>query len=155
MSASCLIVTYHYVRATEDTLFPTLKALAPNDFERQLDVLEKANNFISCAELEAAIFEGGKLPEQAVLLTFDDGFRDHADVVYPILQRRGIPAIFFIAGDTLESEPRLLNVHKTHFLLAALGAEGFVARVNDGLRELRVTTEAEARPPAESYRYDT
>ncbi len=155
MSDSCLVVTYHYVRVTEDTLFPTLKALAPNDFERQLDVLENAHNFIGCAELEAAILEGGKLPERAVLLTFDDGFRDHADVVYPILQRRGIPATFFIAGDTLEPEPRLLNVHKTHFLLAALGAEGFVARVNDGLQALRVTTESDSRPPAEIYRYDT
>ena len=59
MSDSCLVVTYHYVRVTEDTIFPTLKALAPNDFERQLDVLGKAHNFIDCAELEAAIVEGG------------------------------------------------------------------------------------------------
>jgi peptidoglycan/xylan/chitin deacetylase (PgdA/CDA1 family) len=155
VSDSCLVVTYHYVRVTEDTIFPTLKALAPNDFERQLDVLGKAHNFIDCAELEAAILEDGKLPQRAVLLTFDDGFRDHADVVYPILRRRGIPAVFFIAGDTLESEPRLLNVHKTHFLLAELGAEGFVSQVNDGLQDLRVTTELDSLPPAEIYRYDT
>lgn len=155
MSESCLIVTYHYVRDTKETAFPSLKALSPHDFERQLDELGRAHQFIDCAALEAAIAGNAKLPPRAVLLTFDDGFRDHVDVVYPILKRRGVPAVFFVTGDTLSSEPRLLNVHKTHFLLAKLGAEDFVARVNKELQSLQFNAQEDSQPPDEVYRYDT
>ncbi len=33
-----------------------------------------------------------------VLLTFDDGFRNHADVVAPILRKHATPALFFISS---------------------------------------------------------
>jgi peptidoglycan/xylan/chitin deacetylase (PgdA/CDA1 family) len=33
-----------------------------------------------------------------ILLTFDDGFRNNAEVVAPILRRAGIPAVFFVCS---------------------------------------------------------
>jgi peptidoglycan/xylan/chitin deacetylase (PgdA/CDA1 family) len=33
-----------------------------------------------------------------VLLTFDDGFRNNAEVVAPILRRHGVPAVFFVSS---------------------------------------------------------
>lgn len=39
-----------------------------------------------------------------VALTFDDGFRNHCDVVYPILRRRSIPATFFVCADLVGTE---------------------------------------------------
>ena len=34
-----------------------------------------------------------------VALTFDDGFRNNADIVFPVLARLGLPATFFLATD--------------------------------------------------------
>jgi peptidoglycan/xylan/chitin deacetylase (PgdA/CDA1 family) len=42
---------------------------------------------------EQPIRAGGR---QQVLLTFDDGFRNHAECVAPFLRRHGVPAMFFV-----------------------------------------------------------
>jgi len=37
----------------------------------------------------------GSMPRRSVLFTFDDGFREVYDIIYPILFKKGIPAVFF------------------------------------------------------------
>ena len=128
MSGSCLVVMYHYVRDSAATAFPAIRALSPADFERQLDWLQREFTLIGADELEAAL-AGTALPPRAALLTFDDGFAEHHDVVLPILRRRGLRGIFFVAGAASGPERRMLAVHKTHFLLARLGAEAFARAV--------------------------
>jgi len=125
VSGSCLVVMYHYVRDTETTPFPAIRALSPADFARQLDWLQAGYRLVSAADVEAAVEGHAALPPRAALLTFDDGFVDHHSVVLPILQTRGLTGLFFVAGDCVAPVPRLLGVHKTHFLLAALGADAF------------------------------
>lgn len=39
----------------------------------------------------------GTLPARAAIVTFDDGYRDNAEVAVPILQRHGLQAAFFVA----------------------------------------------------------
>jgi peptidoglycan/xylan/chitin deacetylase (PgdA/CDA1 family) len=38
----------------------------------------------------------------AVLVTFDDGYRDYHDLAYPVLKRLGIPAIVFLATSFMD-----------------------------------------------------
>ncbi len=122
---SCMVVMYHYVRDSASTTFPDIRALAPALFEQQLDWLQAHYTVIGVPELEAALRGEAVLPDQAALLTFDDGFVDHHDVVFPILRRRGLSGAFFLTQNACEPSYRLLGVHKTHFLLALLGAEAF------------------------------
>jgi peptidoglycan/xylan/chitin deacetylase (PgdA/CDA1 family) len=39
---------------------------------------------------------GASLPENAVLITFDDGYRDVIDNALPVLQKHGFPAVIFV-----------------------------------------------------------
>ena len=131
-----MVVMYHYVRESAATRFPGIRALPPPLFERQLDWLQANYAVVGVPELEAAIDRRGRLPSDAALLTFDDGFVDHYETVLPILRDRGLEGVFFMSGDTCGPSPRLLGVHKTHFLLAHLGAESFGRAVLSECREI-------------------
>ena len=137
MSARCLVVMYHYVRDSASTPFPRVRALPPDVFERQLDWLQKEYCVIALDDLETALDGRGTLPANAALLTFDDGVADHYEVVFPILRRRGLSGVFFLAQQPYEEVPRVLGVHKVHFLLAHLGAEALAEAVRQE-RELAV-----------------
>ncbi|WP_344572699.1 polysaccharide deacetylase family protein, partial [Winogradskya humida] len=56
-------------------------------------------------------------PKNAALLTFDDGFADHYETVYPILKQRGIQGCFFPPSEPIENDI-VLNTHKIHTILA-------------------------------------
>jgi peptidoglycan/xylan/chitin deacetylase (PgdA/CDA1 family) len=143
-----LVVMYHYVRDPDRTPYPALKTLRVEDFDRQLQWLAA-----SWAPVPYERFRGAGRPEAAALLTFDDGLVDHYATVFPRLRDRGWSGVFFVAGGALADTPSLLNVHRTQFLLAALGAEAFS-------REVRAAVaRAGAGEPAlewhrDVYRYD-
>lgn len=132
---SCLAVMYHYVRDGAATRFPAIRALPPDYFRQQLDWLQRTHRLISIAEFEQAMLGRGTLPAGAAILTFDDGFVDHYETVLPELQRRGLDGVFFLSHGACAAPQRVLGVHKTHFLIAALGAEAFGREV---WRETRV-----------------
>ena len=125
MNGDCLVVMYHYVRDSDGSEFPGIRALTPDFFDLQLDWLEEHYEVIDVARLEAALNGGPPLPPAAALLTFDDGFVDHYQTVFPRLRARGLGGAFFPSQDACGDSPRLLGVHKAHFLLARLGAEAF------------------------------
>jgi peptidoglycan/xylan/chitin deacetylase (PgdA/CDA1 family) len=64
-------------------------------FERQIVFLKRNCTFIHASQY--ALSKGSRR-QPAVLLTFDDGFRNNAEVAAPILRRHKVPAVFFIAS---------------------------------------------------------
>ncbi len=152
MSAPCTVVMYHYVRDTGKTDYPAIKALSVQDFETQLDYLQANFDVLHFPDFEAAM-QGKKTYEKpTALLTFDDGFIDHYETVFPIFKRRGISGVFFLVDSTLDETPFLVNVHKTHFLLAKLGAKAFDDVVKAELLGRKVTFDRSQREGI--YRYD-
>jgi peptidoglycan/xylan/chitin deacetylase (PgdA/CDA1 family) len=123
-SRTCLVVMYHYVRDSAATAFPNIRALTPSYFEHQLDWLQTHYTPIDLDTFAAALEGHADLPRNAALLTFDDGFVDHHETVFPMLRERGLTGTFFLSQDACQALD-VLNVHKTHFLLAHLGAEAF------------------------------
>jgi peptidoglycan/xylan/chitin deacetylase (PgdA/CDA1 family) len=89
---------YHHV--VSDERLPHIINLYPyknvKQFTADLDFLVKNFDPISAADLVSYVETHQKLPEKKFLLTFDDGFKEVSEVIAPILQRKGIPAIFFI-----------------------------------------------------------
>jgi len=89
VSSSPIVLMYHGV--------PRQGRLQPLDcaaFERQIVFLKRNCAFIHA---EQYALSRGSLRQPAVLLTFDDGFRNNAEVVAPILRRHNVP-VFFVAS---------------------------------------------------------
>src|ERR671927_427381 len=55
------------------------------------------------------------LREGAGVVTFDEGLPFQLELALPVLDRLGVPAIFFVAGKPL-AEGRALYVHEVHAL---------------------------------------
>jgi len=71
--------------------------LSPRQFERQMALLaEHGFQVISAEEYAAFVLEGAKVPDNAVLLTFDDGYASFYELAYPVLKKFGYPAINFV-----------------------------------------------------------
>jgi peptidoglycan/xylan/chitin deacetylase (PgdA/CDA1 family) len=66
-------------------------------FDEQMAHLRDHHCVLSLAELAAALEAGARVPPNAVVVTFDDGYRDNLSVAAPIMQSYGIPATLFAA----------------------------------------------------------
>lgn len=112
------IVMYHYVRPIAGTKYSELRGLELSNFEGQLDYLQKYYHPVSTEEVVRASIERKPLPDNSVLVTFDDGFSDHYHHVMPALKRRGMTGLFFPPSCSVEDR-KILDVHKIHFILAS------------------------------------
>lgn len=117
MSVRCSIVMYHYVRELEFSRYPAIKGLSVSSFKKQILYLRKHYNFVRAKDLIAAR-TGAPLPENAVWLTFDDGYSDHYMNVFPILDELGIEGAFFPPAKAILKHV-VLDVNKIHFVLAS------------------------------------
>jgi len=126
---SCKIIMYHYVRPIKNSVDPKIKGLEVEGFERQIDFFTKKFKFIKVEELIESVYENKSLPDNAIILTFDDGFNDHHSHVFPILKEKEIQGIFFPPAEPIIKK-KVLDVHKIHFILARYKNE------NDIIKEI-------------------
>jgi peptidoglycan/xylan/chitin deacetylase (PgdA/CDA1 family) len=150
----CLVAMYHYVRDVADTPFPAINAISKTDFAAQLDLFARECPPIDYPVFEARVHDRSSFGRPCALLTFDDGFVDHYEAVLPALSARQWTGVFFLAGATLGDRPRVLNVHKTHFLIAHLGAPAFSQAVRETLARQPVGAGQALPWRSEVYRYD-
>src|SRR3984957_6663662 len=123
MTQSLTIVMYHYVRNLARSRFPAIKGLSLERFRRQLDYIESHYTPVTVGAVLASIATAEALPENAVLLTFDDGYSDHFINVFPLLDARRIQGCFFPPAQAI-LEHTVLDVNKIHFVLAAASNVG-------------------------------
>lgn len=112
------IVAYHYVRPIAGNRYPGIKGLEFEKFKRQIAYLKENYSIITIEKLLEAMDGGGSLPDNPCLLTFDDGYTDHFDYVFPVLDKEGLQGSFYIPGRSF-TERKLLDVNKIHFILAS------------------------------------
>ncbi|MEF8840110.1 MAG: polysaccharide deacetylase family protein [Haloarculaceae archaeon] len=110
---------YHYVRPTMDTPPYGYYHLPLASFRRQLDHLEAEYDLLSREAFFECLRGERTPPEDAAILTFDDGLEDHHRWVLPELERRGLWGIFFVPTGPL-AHGRPLPVHRTHTLAGAV-----------------------------------
>ena len=111
-----LAVMYHYVRPDGETIPPGIRPLLASEFERQLDWLQRHYSVVSPEKFVRWMNGETELEKPPCLLTFDDGTRDHAKVITPILSRRNLSGVFFILTGPAE-EGLMPLTHAMHWLL--------------------------------------
>lgn len=117
MKNKLYIAMYHYTRDLANSRYPAIKGLDIELFRKQLDFFAKNFNVVTMENVIGAWNSDVELPENALLLTFDDGYIDNFLVAFPLLKERGFQGSFFIPGKTF-AENVLLDVNKIHFILA-------------------------------------
>lgn len=102
-----VVLTYHRIAEPgADPFYDPVISATPCSFRAQVDWLARGPRVVALDEAIERLTSNRPWHEPAVLVTFDDGYRDNFDVAAPILRERGIPATFFLPTAFLE-EPRL------------------------------------------------
>jgi peptidoglycan/xylan/chitin deacetylase (PgdA/CDA1 family) len=92
-AAQPLVLMYH--RVSIGHADPFSLCVSPERFEAQLEALASETHPMPLGELLAAT-ERGDAPDNAVAVTFDDGYADNLLVAAPLLAARSVPATFFV-----------------------------------------------------------
>ncbi len=86
-----VILTYHSISWGDSHL-----KVSPSLFTEQMEWLKANVRVVPLGEIVAALAGRTPLPERAVVLTFDDGFRDFYTAAAPVLRRLRLPATVFL-----------------------------------------------------------
>ena len=103
-------LTYHHIGPKEATT-PLTRALSqvgmsitPEVFARQMQLIAAHFTVVSLKDFLSARSGASTLPRNAILLTFDDGFRDTVNYALPILASHGFHGMFSLVGCHLARE---------------------------------------------------
>lgn len=124
------IVMYHYVRDFARSRYPGIKGLDLQEFRYQIDYLRQKYQIVTAEDVAGALSSGDNLPPNAALLTFDDGYAEHYDLVFPILFDLGLQGSFFPPVKPVR-DAVMLDVNRVHFILACCEDPGELARAVD------------------------
>ena len=96
-----LILMYH--RIAEDDLDPWQLCVSPKNFAAQMDLLRRTRRPMRLADLTREL-EQGRCPRKAVVVTFDDGYRDNLLAALPVLEAFDMPATVFCTAGVVGGE---------------------------------------------------
>jgi peptidoglycan/xylan/chitin deacetylase (PgdA/CDA1 family) len=110
---------YHYVRDLLNSRYPKIHALDKKEFQFQIDYLVKNYNILSPDDVMELVLGNGDFPDNGCWLTFDDGYMDHYEVVFPVLEKYGVKGSFFPPVTTTQHID-VLDANKVHFVVASV-----------------------------------
>lgn len=102
-SSNATILIYHHV--SDST--PPSTSISPKKFKEHLDYLKKHHKVVSLTEIVKALQSGSTLPDMAVAITFDDGFKNVLDNAHPLLIEYAFPYTIFV-------NPKEVGSSKSH-----------------------------------------
>lgn len=130
------IVMYHYVRPIADSKYPGIKGLELALFKEQIQYFKENFHVVTMEQVIDHLDGGVQLPDKAMLLTFDDGYIDHYQYVFPVLKEYGMQGSFFVPSAILKYA-KVLDVNKIHFILACSDFKKLIPEIFNLLEEYR------------------
>jgi peptidoglycan/xylan/chitin deacetylase (PgdA/CDA1 family) len=122
-----IVLMYHKVQPVD---LPDPLTISVGKFSAQLQYLVSCGfNTISLSELRAHLTANAPLPPKAVLITFDDGYKDNFLYAYPLLVKYKVKANIFLIGEKVnslqEDEYNYLNCIELKAMNSGLVEYGF------------------------------
>jgi peptidoglycan/xylan/chitin deacetylase (PgdA/CDA1 family)/glycosyltransferase involved in cell wall biosynthesis len=128
ITGEAVVLAYHAIADMRDDRVLAPYSVPPQLFGRQLDALAAAGwAFVDLDAVLAALAGERPLPRKAVLVSFDDAYRDLLEAALPVLEQRGIPAVAFAVAD---------RVGGTNAWDEEIGAGSVALLDADGLKEI-------------------
>ncbi|MBF8983169.1 polysaccharide deacetylase family protein [Lutibacter sp. B2] len=95
------VLTYHHISENKDERSPI--TIAPEKFEEDMLYL-KALGYNTINFKDLILHREGKnsLPENPIIVTFDDGYRSNYTYAYPILKKLKMKAVISIIGNLID-----------------------------------------------------
>ncbi len=95
------ILAYHRVAESGSEALAPYR-VTPAAFEEQLRYLrDHGFTGITLDDWSQHVVHGASIPKGAVMITFDDGYRDFKDHAWPLLERYGFSATVFLVADRI------------------------------------------------------
>jgi peptidoglycan/xylan/chitin deacetylase (PgdA/CDA1 family) len=98
-SNSIQILSYHRINDEHDPFFP---ALPVQTFAKQMEYVAE-RYYVLRLDDAVNVLKDGDIPDNSLVITFDDGYRDNYLNAFPILQKFRIPATIFLATGAINS----------------------------------------------------
>ena len=116
-----LVAGYYHLVANEPP--PHIKHLyeckSISQFEHDLEFLVRRYIPIDIGQLAANIKFDQPIPEKSLLISFDDGFREIAEIIAPLLLKKGISAVFFVNSAFIDNKAMSYD-HKKSLIIHKL-----------------------------------
>lgn len=95
-----VVLVYHHI----DDQVQGSVTISTKLFERQLEAMQrKGYQFITMDQFKSFMSEGTMVPDNAVLVTFDDGYKSFYTNAFPILKKMRVPAVNFVITKDLDN----------------------------------------------------
>jgi peptidoglycan/xylan/chitin deacetylase (PgdA/CDA1 family) len=91
-----LVLGYHGVSLQDEHRWDPSLFLSAEAFRRRMEALKRASCTVLSLEEGLRLTAEGRLPDRAVVLTFDDGTYDFYKIVWPILKEFGYPVTLYL-----------------------------------------------------------
>jgi peptidoglycan/xylan/chitin deacetylase (PgdA/CDA1 family) len=104
VKAQVPILLYHHIEDLSSNASASKRrwTITPKDFQAQMDWIEaQGYHAVTIEQLMAYQKRGKTLPAQPIVLTFDDGWKDHYLTVLPILKQHHFVATFFVIAGSV------------------------------------------------------
>lgn len=99
------ILLYHMVEKEEANL-DVIVSITPEQLRVHLETIRDNNyNTITFTDYYNYITKGTKLPDNPVLITFDDGYTNNYEYLFPLLKEFNMKATIFVVAGTVGTTP--------------------------------------------------
>ena len=138
------VLTYHRIDelGSSPDLDSSLISATPEAFSQQMDFVAANYDVMSLSDLLEACERRRRIPPRALLVTFDDAYRDFAVHAWPVLKKRALPVTLFVPTGFPDSPRRTFWWDRLHH---ALDNTTSINPLNTPVGQITLTTRSNRR----------